>query len=72
MHDGMNLFILQGFMNRLFPAGIPVVGCGSMPGIHGKELTLDVGDEVINPVDGFDIRVAKFGKRSLVDHPLVK
>ena len=68
--DVADLLVVEGVVDGLFAALVAVVGRCGVARVDGEEFALDVGDEVVDPLDAFDVGVFLVGlPGGLVDDP---
>ena len=70
VHDFADLRVGEGVVDHFLAAVVAVVGGGGVARVDGEELALDVGHEVVDPLDAFDVGVFLVGlPGGLVDDP---
>jgi len=67
-----DFLVAQSLVDSLLAGVVTVVRSSSVSRVDGKELPLDVRLQVVDPVDGWDIRVAVVAEGSLFDNPFVE
>ena len=65
-----DLLVIEGVVDHLLAALVAVVGGCCVARVDGEEFALDVGDEIVDPLDAFDVGVFLVGlPGGLVDDP---
>ena len=67
---GQDGLVLEGVVHGALAAVVAVVGGGGVAGVDGEELALDVGAQVVDPVDAMDVGDANVLEGGLFDDPL--
>lgn len=68
----LDLLVKEGIVDGLLLAVVTVVGSGGVTSVDGEELALNVGQQVVDPLDTLDGGVLTALEGGAVDNPLVE